>query len=71
MNTEIQELIEAVKSVAKEWLTPDELKEEFSISTSTQAKMRMSKKIPYHKVGSYVRYKRSDINEMFDSAKIV
>jgi predicted DNA-binding transcriptional regulator AlpA len=71
LDTNIEQLIEAVKSATKEWLTPNELESEFSISTSTQAKLRCSKSIPYHKIGKYVRYKRADINQWFDSAKVV
>jgi len=38
----------------KLWLTPKEFEKEFSIRQSTQAKMRMSRRIPYHKIGKYV-----------------
>lgn len=55
----------------KLWLTPKELEKEFSIRQSTQAKMRMSGRIPYHKIGKYVRYKRIDIDQWFDLAKMV
>ena len=72
MSTEqLQEIINNVAHMQKEWLTPDELQNEFCISTSTQAKMRMSKTLPYHKIGKYVRYKRADINQWLDSAKVV
>jgi hypothetical protein len=71
MDTNIQQLIETIKSATKEWLDPNELADEFRISTSTQAKMRMAGSIPYHKIGKYVRYKRADINQWFDSAKVV
>lgn len=71
MDRNIKTLIEAVKSATKEWLTPSELESEFHISISTQAKMRMSGIIPYHKIGKYVRYKRTDINHWLDSAKVV
>ena len=68
---QLQELLNTVAIMQKEWLTPNELQSEFCISTSTQAKMRMSKTLPYHKIGKYVRYKRADINQWFDSAKVV
>lgn len=71
MDANIQQLIEAVRLATKEWLNPNELEDEFSISTSTQAKMRMARSIPYHKVGKYVRYKRADINQWFNDAKVV
>ncbi len=57
--------------VLKEWLTPSELQDEFSIKISTQNKMRMAKRLPYHKIGKYVRYHRPDINRMFLDAKVV
>lgn len=71
MSEQIQELIDLVKLSQKEWLTPVELESEFHIATSTQAKLRISKTLPYHKIGKYVRYKRADINEWFDNAKVV
>ena len=55
----------------KEWLDPTELENEFHFSRSTQAKMRMNSLIPYHKIGKYVRYKRSEINKWLDAAKVV
>ena len=68
---QIKELIASVKQSQKEWLDSDDLFTEFAISKSTQAKMRMAKTLPYHKIGKFVKYKRSDINEMFDNAKVV
>jgi len=55
----------------KEWLTPKELESEFGIKISTQNKMRMRKVIPYSKVGKFVRYSRTKINQMFEDAEIV
>ena len=72
MSTEqIQELIETVKATHKEWLNSDELEAEFGILKSTQAKMRMARTLPYHKIGKYVRYHRPDISKMFFDAKVV
>ncbi len=70
-NEQIDELIEAVKTTQKQWLNSDELEAEYGILKSTQAKMRMAKTLPYHKVGKYVRYKREDIDQMFELAKVV
>lgn len=70
-DTQIQELIDTVKATQKEWLNSDELEAEFGILKSTQSKMRMSKTLPYHKVGKYVRYHRPDINKLFLDAKVV
>ncbi len=47
----------------KEWLTPNDVFEIYEISTSTQAKMRMSRKIPFSKIGKYIRYSRTEINK--------
>ena len=68
---QIQELIDTVKQTQKEWLDTEELEAEFGILKSTQAKMRMAKTLPYHKIGKYVRYHRPDINQMFTDAKVV
>ncbi len=55
----------------KEWLSPLELEEEFGIKRSTQNKMRMKKVIPYSKLGKFVRYSRTKINQMFEDAEVV
>ncbi len=55
----------------KEWLSPLELEEEFGIKVSTQNKMRMKKIIPYSKLGKFVKYSRTKINQMFEDAKVV
>ena len=65
------DLSEKLHVIQKLWLTPKDLAREFDITLSTQAKMRMKNRIPYHKIGKYVRYKRTDINQWFDLAKIV
>ena len=67
----ISELIEAVKAATKEYISPEELAREYGMSVSTQSKMRSAKKIPYHMIGSYVRYKVSDIHDWLDEAKVV
>ena len=72
MSTEqYQELIDTVLKTQKQWLNSDELEAEYGILKSTQAKMRMAKTLPYHKVGKYVRYHRPDIDKMFQEAKVV
>ena len=50
-------------TINKLWLTPKELESEYSISVSTQAKWRMDRKIPFSKVGKFIRYNREDINQ--------
>ena len=57
-------------TINKQWLTPKELKEEFGFSESTQAKYRMNRKIPYSKIGKYVRYNRDEINQWLEDNKI-
>ncbi len=68
---QIQQLIDTVKQTQKEWLNAGELEAEFGILKSTQAKMRMARTLPYHKIGKYVRYHRPDINKLFLDAKVV
>jgi len=69
---EIQRLMaEVIKDmVKKEWLTPDELQEEYGISIHAQNRMRMERRIPYSKIGKHVRYKRSDIEKWLEDHKI-
>ncbi len=52
------------------WLNPEQLHSKFNIAMPTQAKYRMEKKIPYHKIGSKIFYKLSEINAWIDSAKV-
>jgi predicted DNA-binding transcriptional regulator AlpA len=55
-----------------EWLSPDELENEFGIKKSTQAKLRMKRAIPYSKIGTkIVRYSRSKINDWLYDAEVV
>lgn len=54
----------------KEWLTPSDLKNEFGFSESTQAKYRMDRKIPFSKIGRYIRYNRNEINQWLKDHKI-
>jgi len=54
----------------KQWLTPKELESEYNFSISTQAKYRMDRKIPFSKVGKYIRYNRNEINEWLDSNRV-
>lgn len=54
----------------KEWLTPNGLYNEYGFSKSTQAKYRMDRKIPFSKIGKYIRYKRSDIESWLESNKV-
>lgn len=68
---EIQKLATAILHRQKDWLNADDLETEFDISKSTQAKMRMNRLIPFHKVGKYIRYHRPDIEQMFLDAKVV
>ena len=68
---EIQELATAILQRKKDWLNPDELETGFYISKSTQAKMRMNRTIPFHKVGKYIRYYRPDIDQWLQNAKVV
>ena len=54
----------------KRWLSPKELASEFGLGLSTQAKLRMNNKIPYSKVGHWIRYDRLDIDKWIENNKI-
>ena len=53
-----------------EWLTPDELYEEYKFSKSSQAKMRMKRMIPFSKIGRYIRYSRDEINKWLKTNRV-
>ena len=54
-----------------EWLSPQNLEKEFGIKISTQNKLRMAKKLPYSKLGKFVKYSRTKINQLFEDAEVV
>ena len=54
----------------KRWLSPKELASEFGLGLSTQAKLRMNNKIPYSRVGNWIRYDRIEIDKWIENNKI-
>ena len=54
-----------------EWWTPTTMEEKIGFSRSRQARLRMERKIPYVKIGAYVRYSKKAIYEWLDNAKVV
>ena len=58
----------------KRWLSPEEFAEMYGISTSTQAKMRMSSsssKIPFSKIGGkFIRYDRLLIDKWLEDHQV-
>lgn len=58
------------------WLSPQVVAkpepEGYSIPESTQAKMRMQKRIPYSKIGNrYIRYDRLELDKWLEEHKVV
>ncbi len=57
-----------METLIKEWLNPKEVNSEFGFSIVTLAKWRMiNKNLPFSKVGNFIKYKRSDIEEFLNS----
>jgi len=54
----------------KSWLTPTDLETEYSFSKSRQARLRMERKIPFSKIGNYIRYSREAINHWLENARV-
>ena len=54
----------------REWLNPQELREEFGFSIPTQDRYRKEKAIPYSKVGRNIRYSRTKIHEWLQNHAI-
>jgi len=68
---QIELLINTVKQNLKpDWLSPAQLEKEWEISTKTQANLRSQGKLPYHRIGNVVRYKRSELEDLLESAKV-
>ena len=55
----------------KQWLNAEELAEEFGISIPSQNRYRKERKIPFSKIGRFIRYSRDDINTWFKNHTIV
>ena len=55
----------------KEWLNPQEFKDEFGFSIPTQDRMRRERNVPYTKVGRNIRYSRTKINEWLENHEVV
>ncbi len=58
------------QSTLNEWLSPSRLETEYEIKKSTQAKYRMENKIPFCKIGKFIRYNRAEINAWIASHKM-
>jgi len=52
-------------------ITPHEFKKMFGVSLSTQAKWRMQRKIPYLKMGRFVRYDLAVLDEWLRTLTIM
>lgn len=69
---QIAQLIEVVKiHLQSEWINPTQLRDEVGLALKTQANLRSLHKLPYYRIGNVVRYKRSEIDSLFESAKVV
>jgi len=53
-----------------EWLTPKTLEAIMGIKTSTQAKLRMNRKIPFSKFGKFIFYNKSEIDKLLKDNSI-
>ncbi len=54
----------------KRWLDPHEFELLYNVKVSTQAKWRMLNRIPYSKIGKFVRYDRLLIEKHFEKHAI-
>jgi hypothetical protein len=53
-----------------EWLRPKDFEEIFGIKTSTQAKMRMKRLLPFSKFGKFIYYDRHEIDDHLKGHKM-
>lgn len=64
---------EKYAKLSKRWLSPLELEIEYGFKKSSQAKMRMTKnstKIPFSKIGKYIRYDRVAIDNWLEEHQV-
>ena len=53
------------------WLDPKDLKKKCGFSTDRQATLRSEGKIPFYRIGRYIRYSSSEIDEWILSHRVV
>jgi len=53
-------------NIQNRFMTPKQLESEYSFSEANQAQMRMKKRIPYIKIGGYVKYDREAIDKWLE-----
>lgn len=54
-----------------QWLSPKQVNDAYGFSTSTLAKWRMdSINISFSRMGKYIKYKKSDIEDFIESHKV-
>ncbi|ATB70388.1 hypothetical protein SJPD1_2292 [Sulfurospirillum diekertiae] len=53
-----------------QWLSPEGLEKHSEIKQSTQAKYRMENKIPFYKIGKFIRYNKAEIDQWIASHKM-
>lgn len=58
------------ETASTRWMTPKDLEIELGFSHSTQARLRMDKKIPFSKIGSFIKYDRIEIDKWLENNKI-
>lgn len=68
--TKINNVTSESINTQKNWLTPMELETEYGFSKSRQARLRMERKIPFSKIGNYIRYNREAINQWLEDARV-
>ncbi len=54
----------------QKWITPKELNELHGFGLSTQARLRMENKIPYYKIGHFIKYNLDEIDQWITNNKI-
>ncbi len=64
-------MLENTETTITDWMNPDKLQQDYFISKSTQAKLRMNKQIPFSKIGSMIFYSRVEINQWLSDHKVV
>jgi len=59
-----------MQDTQKRWLNPKNLADEYGFGESNQAKLRMERKIPFSKIGRYIRYDRIEIDKWLELNRV-
>ncbi len=66
----MQAITNSIPPADKRWLSIQDFTRDYSISRSTQQRLRSEGKLPFSKIGKIIRYDRLKIDEFFSNHSV-